>query len=225
MLQRLFSRSHSSYFWLFLFILLVSCDLASKKYVTDHLNFRLGPDEVAQVQGGNLSEFKALYDGKEAIPLLGKGRPVAWMELYFNNRFVFSLGPNLRYVSILFTAVAILGLLVFRLRNPSMGPWLPWVLVFAGATGNLIDKLFLKSLVTREWVFSLTPLPGHISGVVDFFAVIWFGLDKFDFFPLTFLSWHVWPIFNIADVMIDVGVVLLFLTQMEIRKTSQPVVD
>jgi len=56
---------------------------------------------------------------------------------------------------------------------------------------------------------SLTPLEGHVSGVVDFIECIWFGWDSARGTPLFVLSWESWPLFNPADSLITVGMILL----------------
>ena len=97
-----------------------------------------------------------------------------------------------------------------------------WLFVFSGALGNLIDKMFLKSLASREWVLGLTPRPGHVGGVVDFVECIWFGWDSMrDVFGLNWLAWRSWPTFNLADSLIVVGICLLILTMSERRIASE----
>lgn len=159
-----------------------------------------------------IPEYKTLYRNKRIIPLVGENGKIARFELFFNNRFIFGMGPNMRLLNIAVSLITIAILLVFRLRDPDVGHPFAWVCILAGATGNLIDKLFLKSLISGDWVFSLTPRPDHVIGVVDFISVIWFGMRELDFFTLNFLSWSRWPYFNLADMMITSGTVLLIIS-------------
>ncbi|HNL70626.1 MAG TPA: signal peptidase II, partial [Leptospiraceae bacterium] len=121
---------------------------------------------------------------------------------------------------------AVIFLIFYRLHNPDFGPSAAWLLVFSGAVGNLIDKMFVKSLETGAWVFSLGPKPNHVSGVVDFVECIWFGwtpgydmlsfsLPFFGTFrPLAWLAWPVWPLFNFADSLIVVGTCMLVFSML-----------
>ena len=117
------------------------------------------------------------------------------------------------YLGFALSFLATCFLVLYRWRNASLGHPLAWLLVFSGAFGNMIDKLFIKSLSTREWVFSLHPQEGYVSGVVDFVECIWFGWESLsDYFILSILAMDTWPTFNFADSMIVVGIVLLVVS-------------
>jgi signal peptidase II len=68
-------------------------------------------------------------------------------------------------------------------------------LIFAGAVGNLIDRVFYGV------IFSESPL--FYGKVVDFIQV--------DIPDVAFLGWTHFPVFNIADSCVTVGVILLIL--------------
>lgn len=203
--------------WLVLFVLLVGADLASKKVVTDNLNFNLGRHQRASA----VSMTPAETDGTQQIEILGEDGKLIKFSLVFNDRFVFGLGPSAPVLGFFLTVFATLFLILYRWHHPRLGYQVAWLFVFSGAFGNLIDKMFVKNLETREWVFSLTPQPGHVSGVVDFVECIWFGWDAVrDIFLVNMLSMERWPTFNLADSLIVVGIVLLLLSMREETATS-----
>lgn len=194
--------------WIFLLIIFVGFDLFTKKLVTDHLNFYLSYTQLDNVKN---SQFNALIDGIPYIPILGEDGKWIKIRLVFNDRFIFGIGPSLPTLGIFLTFFAILFLIFYRWKHFDFGNSFIWLLIFAGALGNFIDKLFIKSVENRDWVFSLKPKPGYVSGVVDFVECIWFGWDSFSKIPiLSFLAWETWPTFNLADSLIVVGIILLF---------------
>jgi signal peptidase II len=105
------------------------------------------------------------------------------------------LGPPVFYMVV--TVVVVLAL-AHALVNRSMGRTTRWALqlVLGGAVGNLIDRV-------------------RIGAVIDFVDVEFFdfSLPAIDFGPI-----HVpgdtmtrWPVFNVADSCVSVGIVLLLL--------------
>ncbi len=151
--------------------------------------------------------------GHDKIDILGDDGKYIKFRLVFNDRFVFGLGPSLPYIGFFLSFLASCLLLLYRWKNFQLGHPTAWLLVFSGAFGNLIDKLFIKSLETREWLFSLTPKKNYVSGVVDFIECIWFGWDSLgDFFLFRFLAMDTWPTFNFADSIIVVGIISLMFT-------------
>jgi signal peptidase II len=194
--------------WLISLLILVSLDLISKKWMTDHLNFHLSYLQLENVRDYKLN---ALIDGISYIPILGHEGEYIKFRLVFNDRFIFGIGPSVPLIGIFLTFFAIIFLFFYRWKNDEFGNYIIWLLIFSGAIGNFIDKLFVKSIETREWVFSLGPKLGYVSGVVDFVECIWFGWEKFEGIPLlSFLSWQTWPTFNLADSLVVVGITLLF---------------
>lgn len=233
-LRRTFPRPFLTVYpplWIGSFLLLVTIDLVSKKMVTDHLDFGLTPVQEVMVGPGPRN---ASVDGAPAVSLLGDGGRLARFALVFNDRFVFGSGPSAPVLGIYLTGIAILFLFLYRWRTESSGHGGAWLLVFSGAVGNFIDKLFVKSLATREWTFSPSgPQSGHVSGVVDFIECIWFGwrwAGQFHLdlpvlgpvYPLGWLAWERWPTFNVADALIVVGIGLLIVSMYaEERRVQQ----
>jgi len=105
------------------------------------------------------------------------------------------LGPPAFYLVV--TAVVVV-FLAYSLVTRSMGTATRWalLLVLGGAVGNMIDRI-------------------RIGAVIDFVDVEFFdfALPAIDFGPI-----HVpgdvmtrWPVFNVADACVSVGIVLLLL--------------
>lgn len=198
-------------YWLAALVVLVGLDLASKKAITETLNFHLSLSQAQNEQIG--PEHKALYAERDQINILGEGGKWIKFRLVFNDRFVFGSGPSAPVLGFFATLTAIIFLFLYRWHNHDLGHPIAWLFVFSGALGNLVDKMFVKSMLTREWVFSITPQPGHVSGVVDFVECIWFGWSQFADVPLLgWLAWRSWPTFNLADSLIVVSIFWLLLT-------------
>ena len=205
-----------SYLWLTSFVLLVSFDLFTKKIATDNLDFHLSYSQMRYVNNDDNNSawsHSPINRSSEQTNILGKDGSIIRFRLLFNDRFVFGLGPSVPYLSILITFCATIFLFLYHWFAPNLGYSFAWLLVFSGAMGNLIDKLFIKSLNTREWIFSLAPQEGYVSGVVDFIDCIWFGWENSPaIFHFLFLNSDRWPTFNIADSYIVVGMVLLIFS-------------
>jgi len=197
--------------WFVALIVLAGADLASKKIATDNLRFYLSFSQ--KMKAGLTSNSFPKYAERPKVDILGPEGKYIKFRLVFNDRFAFSLGPANSLVSFFVSLFALFLLILYRAHNPTLGHGAAWLLVFSGAIGNLIDKLFVKSLTTGEWVFSLFPKKGHVGGVVDFIECIWFGIHSLkNTAVLNILSWDTWPTFNLADSMVSVGIVLLILT-------------
>ncbi|MCB1305223.1 MAG: signal peptidase II [Leptospiraceae bacterium] len=199
--------------WIAIFFVLIGADLASKKAITNEMNFGLSQSQRIEAGVFSASGTPAETDQTNYVSILGDNGKYIRLRLVFNDRFLFGSGPSAPVLGIFLTAAAILFLFFYRWKTYGAGHPLAWLFVFSGAVGNLIDKLFIKSLTTREWVLSFGPQKGHVSGVVDFVECIWFGLHQFDdVWPLKWLSWDTWPIFNLADSLIVVGICILVIT-------------
>lgn len=108
-------------------------------------------------------------------------------------------------------AVVVIGVVVFRLashRSP-----LPWfvALIFGGALGNIIDRTFYGM-----WFSDMNNYSGGLfhGRVVDFLYLdIWEGTIA-EWIPLFGGSYtSLWPIFNVADAAISVGIVAILFFQ------------
>ena len=99
----------------------------------------------------------------------------------------------------IFTLFASIGILYYlwKSRDQKLIVRLALAFILGGAIGNLIDRTFYGVFYGYEKIFY-----GH---VVDFFNV--------DFFDFTIFgrTYERWPIFNIADASVTVGVLLLLI--------------
>jgi signal peptidase II len=112
-----------------------------------------------------------------------------------------------------FSVVASIGIFIYlyKIRGESVVIRLALAMILGGAIGNLIDR------VLYGVIFGEGPL--FYGKVVDFIDV--------DFFNIDFLGIHLsrWPVFNLADASVSLGVVLLLVfhrkfTQAEEREAS-----
>jgi signal peptidase II len=110
-----------------------------------------------------------------------------WLVLTFNSGAAFSLGRGVTPIVEAIVVVLVAWLLVFS-RRASHAASVPAAvglgLLLGGAAGNLIDRVFRH----------------HHGAVIDFIDAV--RIRNHDW----------WPIFNVADASIVVGVVLLVLS-------------
>lgn len=103
------------------------------------------------------------------------------LRLVFNNGASFGLGSRYAPALALLALAIVLGLLGFGRRLRGRAAIVATGAVIGGALGNLLDRVFRDS-------------DGFLGGaVVDFIDLQW------------------WPVFNVADVAIVVGAVVLAL--------------
>ena len=104
----------------------------------------------------------------------------------------------------LFSVVASVGLIwyLFKIENYSKFLRFAFAIILAGATGNLIDRVFYGLWFQGRDLF--------YGNVVDFIMV--------DIPDISFgtINYSHWPVFNIADACVTVGVVLLLLNYKKI---------
>ncbi len=110
----------------------------------------------------------------------------------------------------IFSFIALAGIVYFLVKLAAHRSPLPWFLamVLGGAIGNIVDRTFYGL-----WFQEVNEYSGGLffGRVVDMFY-----FDLFDLPLPGFLgggSYHLWPIFNIADSAITVGILALILFQ------------
>jgi signal peptidase II len=141
-----------------------------------------------------------------AVTSLGTDREIDlfWtlrLNLAFNNGMAFGQGQGFGPVIAVIATVVIVYLLVSLQTESSPMGTIGMGLLIGGAAGNLIDRLFRGD-------------DGFLQGgVVDFIDLQWF------------------PIFNIADIAINVGALLLIINSIVTSRThrhddsDEPVAD
>lgn len=111
----------------------------------------------------------------------------------------------------IFTLLATFLIIYFIYKNRNEGLYLRLSLAFilGGAIGNLIDRLFYGA------IYGYAPL--FYGKVVDFFH---FNIPDFNLFGKAFYSW---PIFNIADISVTAGFLMILFGYNKIFKKQSAV--
>jgi signal peptidase II len=112
------------------------------------------------------------------------------LHLVFNRGASFGLGSRFAPFIALLAVVVVVVLLRVGREERALWPRIALALVTAGAVGNLLDRVFREG-------------DGFLGGaVVDFIDLQW------------------WPVFNVADMAITCGAILLVLTGAREREPS-----
>jgi signal peptidase II len=140
-------------------------------------------------------ELEGMYFG-ESISVLGDFFKITFIENP-GMAFGFNPGSDFKLWISLFSLAASIGLLVYLYlaREKSLSLRIAIAMILGGAIGNLIDRMFYGI------IYDYAPM--FYGKVVDFF--------DFDFFNFSILGrdYDRWPIFNIADASVTVGVLIL----------------
>jgi signal peptidase II len=115
-----------------------------------------------------------------------------------NPGVIFGMGQNARWVWYAISILAVPAILAifFSVKRPK------WILtaslgmILAGTLGNMYDRVFTKEHAVR-----------------DFLKVFYVGADRLE---------HVWPLFNLADSFICVGVFLLTVEMLFFDEKKKP---
>ncbi len=141
--------------------------------------------------------YTGMYEG-EKIPVIGNFFRITFIENP-GMAFGFDPGINFKFWISIFSLAASVGLIIYIyiVRNRRFSLRLALAFILGGAVGNLIDRMFYGVFYGYAPVF--------YGRVVDFFDV-----DFFDF-SIFGRSYDRWPIFNIADAAVTIGVFILIL--------------
>jgi len=138
-----------------------------------------------------------------SYPIIGDLVRLTFIE---NPGMAFGIDIGGKMFLTVFSVVASIGIFIYlyKIRGESVVIRLALAMILGGAIGNLIDRVFYGV------IFGEGPL--FYGKVVDFIDV--------DFFNIDFLGIHLsrWPVFNLADASVSLGVVLLLVFH---RKFSQ----
>ncbi|MGA9117009.1 MAG: signal peptidase II [Bacteroidota bacterium] len=131
---------------------------------------------------------------KSSRPLLGD-----WLRLtYIENpgmAFGIDLGGKLFFSLLSLAAVAVVLWYLYRMRTEPLGVRCALAAILGGAAGNLVDRVFYGVAFGEGPLFH--------GRVVDFLDM------EFPDISLGFIQMERWPVFNIADASVTVGVILL----------------
>jgi signal peptidase II len=164
-----------------------------------------------------------MYEG-EKIPVIGNFFRITFIE---NPGMAFGFDPGINFklwISI-FSLVASVGLIIYiyYVRNQRLSLRIALAFILGGAVGNLIDRMLYGIF------YGYAPM--FYGRVVDFLDV-----DFFDF-SIFGRNYDRWPIFNIADAAVTIGVFILIIfykkntgdseeiKQPEISAEEQPIRD
>ena len=158
-------------------------------------------DQVSKlmVKGFSIPFLNINYEGMylgQMIPVVGDFFRFTFVENP-GMAFGYDPGSNFKLIISIFSLVASIGLIfyLYVIRDKSWSLKIAIALILGGAIGNLIDRTFYGV------VFDYAPL--FYGKVVDFFDV-----DFFDF-TLFGRSYDRWPVFNVADAAVTIGVLIL----------------
>lgn len=153
------------------------------------------------VKGGTIPilniHVEGMYYG-QSINVIGEFFKITFVE---NPGLAFGIevGEASKLMLSLFTLLACLGIFyyLYKSRHQKLIIRLALAFILGGAIGNLIDRTFYGVFYGYAPIF--------YGRVVDFFNV--------DFFDFTILgkTFDRWPIFNIADATVTIGVITLLI--------------
>lgn len=155
------------------------------------------------------------------IPVLGD-----WFKLHYtlNPGMAFGIKFGSEYGKLLLTlfrvvAVAAIGSYLYYWVKQQAHSGFAWciALILGGAVGNVIDSTFYGVLFNNApaYIDQTPPLyPWFYGQVIDMFYVdIWQGYVSEQVPLIGGQYWSLWPIFNVADASIFVGVTITLLFQ------------
>ena len=154
-------------------------------------------------------KLTGMYHG-ESIPVIGNFFKITFIENP-GMAFGFDPGSGYKFWVSLFSLAASIGLFIylFSAREKPLSLRIAIAMILGGAVGNLIDRALYGIF------FNYAPL--FYGKVVDF-------LD-FDFFDFSILgrNYDRWPIFNLADASVTIGVLILLFFYKQVKKEDEPI--
>lgn len=140
-----------------------------------------------------------LYD---SISVIGDFFRITYIE---NPGMAFGIdfGESAKFYLTLFSLIASVAITIYLIRhkNGELSLRIPLALILGGAIGNLIDRMFY-GLIYNE-------APLFYGKVVDFLDFDFFNISLFGY------TYDRWPIFNIADMAVSIGVIALLIFHRE----------
>jgi signal peptidase II len=139
-------------------------------------------------------------------PIIGYFLKLTYIE---NPGMAFGIDLGGKTFFSIFSIAASIGILyyLYKAKGERFPQRFALAMILGGAIGNLVDRVFYGLIFEGGSLFS--------GRVVDFIDV--------DFFDVNFFGYHLsrWPVFNIADASVTIGVLLLVLFYRK-RQAEQP---
>lgn len=136
--------------------------------------------------------------------------PGAAFGLRFTSFFGGMSDATGKIILTVFSCLALAGIVYFLVKTTRHRSPMPWflALILGGALGNMIDRTFYG-----VWFSDINAYEGGwlFGRVVDMFY-----FDLFDLPLPAFMgggTYHLWPIFNVADAAITLGIVVILFFQ------------
>jgi signal peptidase II len=144
-------------------------------------------------------EWEGMYYG-QTIPVIGDIIRLTYIE---NPGMAFGINFGGKVFFALFSVIACIGIFwyLYTIRSERFVVRLPLAMILGGAFGNLIDRVFYGVFYGEAPLFH--------GAVVDFIDVIFFNISLFGY------EMTRWPVFNVADSSVTVGVILLLIYHRE----------
>ncbi len=168
-------------------------------------------DQVSKllVKGFNLPLI-GYWQGMElgsSIQVWGDFLKLTFIE---NPGMAFGIDIGGKMVLTVFSTAASIGIVyyLYKIREESLVIRISLAMILGGAIGNLIDRIFYGVIFENGALL--------YGKVVDFIDV--------DFFDVTLGSFHIarWPIFNVADAAVSVGVIFLLVFHRKFTSAENP---
>jgi signal peptidase II len=139
--------------------------------------------------------WEGMYYG-QTIPVIGDIVRLTYIE---NPGMAFGINFGGRTFFAVFSIIACIGIFwyLYAIRKEPLRVRLPLALILGGALGNLIDRVFYGVLYGTAPLFH--------GSVVDFIDVIFFNITIFGY------NLSRWPVFNVADSAVTIGVIVLII--------------
>lgn len=172
-------------------------------------------DQVAKllVKGFSLPFLDLYHPG---VPL-GSSRAILgdFLRLTYieNPGMAFGIDIGGKLFLTIFSLFASIGIFIYlyKIRDEAFPIRLSLAMILGGAIGNLIDRMFYGVF------FGEGPL--FYGKVVDFIDI--------DFFNVDILGFHIsrWPVFNVADSAVSLGVIVLLAFHRRFSQAGEPAVS
>jgi len=147
---------------------------------------------IDQITKYNIKTSMALH---HSISVIGDFFRITYVE---NSGMAFGMSIGENVLLTVFAAIASVAILIyfFYIKGEHFFARLAMIIIFGGALGNLTDRIFRGS-------------------VVDFLDFEFFDIyiPKFDFLFIHFPGYSMtrWPVFNVADIAVSVGMIMLLI--------------